>query len=100
MKWVGVRQALLHQDLDLLLTELRSNPDMLPIAANHLTTAERKSVNTWANRWLRDPANDCLRICGDHRWRVMCEAENLTKTVDTQIIIEYNNSRTRKEESL
>ena len=32
-----------------------------------------------ADRWLRNPDNDCLRARGDYRWQQVCEAETLLR---------------------
>ena len=81
MGWYGLHQALKSKDPSRIARELspRANPntpaDALALAVRALAPEEARALHAWADGWLRDPDNDCLRARGDARWQAMCEVE-------------------------
>jgi len=85
MGWFGLHSAILHADPEWIAEELspRRNPNdpatALEIAARNMTESGRLNFLEWADRWMRDPANDCLRARGDARWNAVCRAERVVR---------------------
>lgn len=72
-------------DVDELAQELspRRNPNdpgtALEIAVRQMSAQERADALEWADRWLRDGSNDCLRARGDARWQAVNRAERVLR---------------------
>lgn len=85
MCWYGLQQAIIAHDADELAQELspRRNPNdpdsALHVAVRHMTEPQKRDALQWADAWMREAHNDCLRAVGDARWRAVNQVEHILK---------------------
>lgn len=86
MGWYGLQRAILDQEVPEIVEELslRRNPNdpesALYLAVRQMTEQQCTDFLGWADTWLRDPDNDCLRARGDVRWNAVCRVERMMRS--------------------